>query len=167
LSKLLINSKFKVELIEGGIKQVTIAPNTFTRLFFTISGTLLIAFYFLMRQSGSRSSLGEDEITFFNSAYGLTLFAVFICLFFSLRYIKSRDIAAEIITLRPEGLVLKTPKKEFVIYPELLESLRLRERPGGHMLTIDYVGDRLELAADATDKQRLWLFEQIKKRYSL
>jgi hypothetical protein len=48
-----------------------------------------------------------------------------------------------------------------------LQTLRLRETDGGNRLTIDIGGERVELAAQASEIEREWLAKMLAQRYGL
>ena len=58
-------------------------------------------------------------------------------------------------------------RKQRKIDRSQLNSLRLRDGDTRNRLTVDVGADRVELARDATDVEREWLFKMISDRYSL
>jgi hypothetical protein len=58
------------------------------------------------------------------------------------------------------------PKRTIVeLSPQQLRSLRLRETDSGNRLTVDVEATRLEIAQDATEIEREWLYQLLSKRF--
>ena len=59
------------------------------------------------------------------------------------------------------------PKRRRLVFgPKELSTLKLRETDAGNRLTIDVGADRIDLASDASEVEREWLFELLQREYS-
>ena len=78
----------------------------------------------------------------------------------------------EIFHLKSSGMTYSTKRvvgasQDIVFTQKQLETLKLRERPGGRRLFIHDGNKQIELAPDVSGPEREWLYKQIKEKYSL